>query len=59
MLGDQGLLVVRAEVRDRELLDRHRGQVDRGLADRDDRSPQRARGRGGEFGDAERDGAGQ
>jgi hypothetical protein len=50
---------MRPEVRDRELLDRHRSQIDRGLADRDDRSPQRPGGRGGELGHAQRDRAGQ
>jgi len=40
--GDQGLLVVRAEMRDREVLHRDRSQVDRGLADRGHRGTGRA-----------------
>ena len=48
--GDQGHLVVRAEVRDRELLDRHGRQVDSGLADRGDRSAVRPGDRGRQLG---------
>jgi hypothetical protein len=54
--GDQGRLVVLAEVRDREFLDRHGGQVDSGLADRGDRSAVRPGDRGRQLGYAQRHG---
>ena len=57
--GDQGRLVMRAEVRDRELLDRHGRQVDSGLADRDDRSAVRPGDRGRQLGYAQRYGSRQ
>ena len=57
--GHQCLLVVRAEVRDREVLDRDGGQVDRRLADRDDRGAGRADERRRELGHAQRHRGGQ
>jgi hypothetical protein len=56
---DQGFLIVRPEVRDREVLDRDGSQVDRGLPGRHDRSAARAGDRGRELGYAQRHGARQ
>ena len=57
--GEQRVLVMGAEVRDRELLDGHRRQVDGDVTDRDDRAAERPADPGRQLGDSERHGAGE
>ncbi len=57
--ADQHELVMRAEGADGEVLDGGRGEIDRHLADRDDRRAVRASEPGGQLANPNRHGSGQ